>query len=186
MSPEILLQTERLYFRRLTSEDVGLLFELDSDPETMRFISRGEPTPRDRIENVIMPRVLGYYRPWPPQGFWIAHLRDTKEFVGWFHLRPDKITPDEMELGYRLKRNVWGRGLATEGSRALVERGFGEWGYPKICGRTLTVNLASRRVLEKAGLQFEADFIWNEDALPGWTAEERKGVKYAARRQTRS
>jgi len=186
MSPEILLQTERLYFRRLTSEDVGLLFELDSDPETMRFISKGEPTPLDGVENVIMLRVRVYYLSWPPQGFWIAHLRDTKEFVGWFHLRPDKITPDEMELGYRLKRNVWGRGLATEASRALVERGFGEWGYPKISGRTLPINLASRRVLEKAGLQFEADFIWNEDALPGWTAEERKGVKYAARRQTRS
>jgi RimJ/RimL family protein N-acetyltransferase len=184
MNPEILLETVRLYFRRLTIEDAGLLFELDSDPETMRFISKGEPTPRDRIDKVIMPRVLGYYRSWPPQGFWIAHLRENQEFIGWFHLRPDKIVPDEMELGYRLKRSVWGRGLATEGSRALVQRAFGDWDYPKVCARTLAINIASRRVLEKTGLQFEADFLWSEDILPGWTEQERQGAKYSLQKGT--
>src|SRR5438874_249900 len=157
---EILLQTERLYLRRLTAEDAGLLFELDSDPEVMRFISKGEPTPWERIEREIMPLVLGYYRAWPPQGFWIAHLRETDHFIGWFHLRPDKIVPNEMELGYRLKRNAWGRGLATEGARALVAHALNDWSYPKVCARTVAINLASRRVMEKAGLTFESEFFW--------------------------
>ena len=178
-NPEIVVETERMYFRRIRSEDAALLFELDSDPEIMRFISKGQPTPLEQIEQVYIPRMIGYYRFWPPQGFWIAHLLASDEFIGWFHLRPDKITPEEMELGYRLKRKVWGRGLATEGSRALVARSFADWGYPKICARTLAIHVASRRVMEKAGFQFEADFLWSEDVLPGWTPEERKGVKYA-------
>lgn len=179
MAREILFETERIYLRRLKVDDAGLLFELDSDPETMRFISKGQPTPRNRIDEVIMPRILGYYRSWPPQGFWIAHLRGNDEFIGWFHLRPDKITPVEMELGYRLRRSMWGQGLASEGAHRLVEKSLGEWGYPKVCARTLQVNLASRRVMEKAGLQFEQNFVWSPHVMPEWNEEERKGVKYS-------
>ena len=144
----------------------------------MRFISKGQPTPLARIEKEYLPRMLGYYRHSPPQGFWAAHLRDTEEFIGWFHLRPDKIEPQAMELGYRLKRKFWGRGLATEGSRALLGNAFGEWRYEMVCARTLAVNLASRRVMEKIGLRFEREFFWGPDVLPGWSEEERRGVKY--------
>jgi RimJ/RimL family protein N-acetyltransferase len=182
VTQEILLQTDRLYLRRVFAEDAQLFYELDSDPEVMRFISKAVPTPRDRIENDIMPRVLSYYRAWPPQGFWIAHLRESNDWIGWFHLRPDKFAPEEMEIGYRLKRSGWGKGFATEGCRALIERSFKEWGYEKISARTLVGNLASRRVMEKAGLQFECEFIWPESVIPGWTEEERRGVKYGLRK----
>ena len=170
-----------MYFRRFRADDAPLLFELDSDPEVMRFISKGNPPPLERIKNEILPRLLAWYEQSPPQGFWAAHLHDTSDFIGFFHLRPDKIVPEEMELGYRLKRNVWGRGLATEGSRALLERAFSEWNYEKVCARTLAGNLASRRVMEKAGLTFECDFICGAEALPGWTEEERRAVKYSIR-----
>ena len=179
-SKDILFETERLYLRRLWPEDVGLLFDLDCDPEVMRFISKGQPTPMARMQNEYLPRILSYYRSWPPLGFWVAHLRASDEFIGWFHLRPDRMQPHEMELGYRLKRSVWGRGLATEGSRALIEKAFGPWGYRRVCARTLVVNLASRRVMEKAGLSFEHEFLWGLDVLPGCSEEERRGVKYSA------
>ena len=169
-----------MYFRRFRPEDAQLLFELDSDPEVMRFISKGQPTPLARIQNEFIPRFLDYYGQSPPRGFWAAHLREGNEFTGWFHLRPDKISPEEMELGYRLKRGAWGRGLATEGSRALVAKAFNEWGYPKVCARTLAGNRASRRVMEKAGLFFESDFIYRTETLPGWAEEERRAVKYSA------
>jgi RimJ/RimL family protein N-acetyltransferase len=104
------------------------------------------------------------------------------DWAGWFHLRPDKFDSDEMELGYRLKRNAWGRGLATEGSRALIQRSFDEWNYEKISARTLVENKASRRVMEKAGLQFECEFTWPESVFSGWKEQERRGVKYSLRR----
>ena len=175
----ILFETERMYFRQFRAEDAQLLFELDSDPEVMRFISKGQPTPLNRIQNEFIPRFLEYYRQSPPQGFWAANLRRNHEFMGWFHLRPDRISPREMELGYRLKRSVWGRGLATEGARALLERALEEWGYARICARTLAGNLASRRVMEKVGLKFEAEFFYGENVLPGWTETERRAVKYS-------
>ena len=168
-----------MYFRRFRADDAPLLFDLDNDPEVMRFISKGKPTPLERIEKDIHPRILAWYEQSPPRGFWAAYLRDTDAFIGFFHLRPDKITPEEMELGYRLKRNVWGRGLATEGSRVLLGRAFSEWSYEKVCARTLAGNLASRRVMEKAGLTFECDYIYGEETLPGWTEEERCAVKYS-------
>jgi RimJ/RimL family protein N-acetyltransferase len=177
-SPQILLRTERMYLRRFRLEDDRILHELDSDPEVMRFISKGQPTSMERIQTDIMPRLLQYYTLSPPQGCWAAHLLENGEFIGWFHLRQDKITPEDMELGYRLKRVVWGRGLATEGSRALVERAFLEWNYPTVSARTVVANLGSRRVMEKAGLRFESEFLWSVGALPGWTDDERRGVKY--------
>jgi RimJ/RimL family protein N-acetyltransferase len=174
----VLLETDRLFLRPVSAEDAGLFHELDSDPEVMRFISKGIPTSREKIESDIMPRVLSHYRAWPPQGFWVAHLRESDDWIGWFHLRPDKFAPEEMEIGYRLKRTAWGKGFATEGALDLVERSFREWGYLKISARTLIGNQASRRVMEKVGLRFESEFIWPEGALPGWSEEERRGVKY--------
>ena len=62
------------------------------------------------------------------------------------------------ELGYRLRRAYWGRGLATEGSRALVAYGFDRLGLRRIVAQTMTVNAASRRVMEKAGLAYVRTF----------------------------
>jgi len=176
------LETDRMYFREFRDADAQLLFELDSDPEVMRFISKGEPTPLARIRNEFIPKHLDSYRRRPPQGFWAAHLRESGAFIGWFHLRPDKISEREMELGYRLQRPVWGRGLATEGSRSLLDKSFNEWGYEKVCARTLVNNMASRRVMEKAGLCFECEFHYDTNVLPGWTEQDRCAVKYSITR----
>ncbi len=59
-----------------------------------------------------------------------------------------------MELGYRLRRSAWGKGYATEASRALIEKGFRELGVQRVFAFTMVVNTASRRVMEKAGLKF--------------------------------
>lgn len=171
-----------MFFRELVPEDLTQLLELDQDPEVMRFISKGVPTSRETYEQDYLPRMLSYQNQNPPRGFWAAHRREDGRFIGWFHLRPDKITPEEMELGYRLARQAWGAGLATEGSRALIEKGFDEWGCDQISARTLVVNLASQRVMQKAGLVFESEFLYGEELLPGWTEPERRAVKYSRTR----
>jgi len=168
-----------MYLRRFRADEAQLLFELDSDPEVMRLISKGQPTSMSRIQNDILPRFLAYYAQSPPRGFWAGHFLSNNEFIGWFHLRPDKIDKEEMELGYRLRRAAWGQGLATEGSRALVEGAFEKWNYPKVSARTLALNKASQRVMEKAGLKFEREFFWSAEVLPEWSEEERRGVKFA-------
>ncbi|MDQ1519698.1 MAG: hypothetical protein QOI55_771, partial [Actinomycetota bacterium] len=106
--------TERLRLRALTLDDVDLLVALDSDPEVMRYINGGRPTPRAETEAVVR-RSLDHR--------WLAFERSTGAFVGWFGLRPSG-TARERELGYRLRQETWGNGYATEGSRALIVAAF--------------------------------------------------------------
>ncbi len=172
-----------MYFRQFQDTDAVLLFELDNDPEVMRFITKGRPTPMAKIQNEIIPKFLNYYRQSPPQGYWAAHLREDGDFIGWFNLGPNTLGGPEMALGYRLKRIAWARGLATEGSRALLEKAFREWGYEKVCAHTMADNLASRRVMEKAGLRFECKFYYETDLFHGWVEQgERRAVKYSITR----
>jgi RimJ/RimL family protein N-acetyltransferase len=175
---QIFLETERLVLRRFTNDDVDNLVELDSDPQVMRFINGGRPTPRDEIENEVLPAFLGYYERSAGYGFWAAVERSTGRFVGWFHFRPaEGALPREVELGYRLRRSAWGKGYATEGSRALIDKGFAELGVQRVVAFTMVVNVASRRVMEKAGLRFVRIFHqpW-PDSIEG---EEEGDVEYA-------
>jgi len=174
---QAVLETERLVLRRFTGDDVDNLVELDSDPEVMRFITGGRPSSRAEIENVIMPAFLGYDERFGGLGFWAAVERSTGQFVGWFHLRPAEGAGDDVELGYRLRRSVWGKGYATEGSRAMIEKAFAEYGARRVFASTMVVNVASRRVMEKAGLRFVRIFHqpW-PDRIEG---EEEGDVEYA-------
>lgn len=172
-----------MYFRPFQAADAQLLFELDSDPEVMRFVTQGQTTPLGQIKEEIIPLLLGYQGQSPPRGYWAAHLRDTADFIGWFHLRPGATSPDEVDLGYRLKRSVWGRGLATEGARALIKKALGDWGYRKVTAHTMAANLASCRVLEKAGLRFEREFHYGGAMLGNWiVGDEQRTVKYSISR----
>jgi RimJ/RimL family protein N-acetyltransferase len=150
---QVFLETERLLLRRFTEADVDNLFDLDSDPEVMRFINGGTPTPRDVIESDILPRFLWYYERFAGYGFWAAIEKATGEFLGWFHFRPaEGASPDEVELGYRLRKAAWGQGYGTEASRALIRKGFTELGVRRVVAGAFADNIASRRVMEKAGL----------------------------------
>jgi len=179
---DVLLETDRLILRRFTDADVDNLVDLDADPEVMFFINAGTPTPREEIERDVLPRFLWYYDNWPAWGFFAAIDKATSDFIGWFHLRPDPDdgVADEPELGYRLRRPAWGKGFATEGSRALVDLAFSDLGTTRVFATTMAVNVASRRVMEKAGLRFirlfQADWPVR---IPG---DEHGDVEYAITR----
>jgi RimJ/RimL family protein N-acetyltransferase len=175
---QIFTETERLVLRRFGADDIDNLVELDSDPQVMRFINGGRPTPREEIENEVLPAFLGYYERYAGYGFWAAVERSTGRFVGWFHFRPaEGALPEEVELGYRLRRSAWGMGYATEGSRALIDKGFSELGVHRVVASTMVVNVASRRVMEKAGLRFVRIF---HQAWPDYIEGEEEGdVEYA-------
>ena len=178
----ILLETTRLRLRRFTPGDVDRLVELDSDPEVMRYITYGVPTPRAVYEDVILPRWFAIYEQTPELGYWAAEDAGSSEFLGWFHLRPDRFDAGEQELGYRLARPAWGRGLATEGAAAVIGHGFTKVGAAKISARTLAGNQRSQRVMRKCGLAFECDFAYPEDVIQGRDEVERAAVKYSITR----
>jgi len=150
----IILKTPRLVIRQFTEDDVDNLSNLDSDPEVMRFLTGGRPIPREEIRDRIIPFNLGVYDRLDRLGTWAAESTATGEFLGWFHFRPGHGSDDiaNIELGYRLRRSSWNKGYATEGSRALVSMGFTDLGVERVFALTMTVNTASRRVMEKCGL----------------------------------
>jgi len=157
------LETPRLILRQFTADDLDSLVSLDADPAVMHFITAGVPTSRDELASDYIPAYLAYYERGNRWGFWVAEEKDTGRFLGWFHLRPHAGDPeDEPELGYRLIAAAWGQGYATEGSVALIDKAFTQLGAQRVYAHTMAMHTASRRVMEKAGLQlvrtFKADW----------------------------
>ena len=71
-------------------------------------------------------------------GLWAAIEKSTGAFLGWFAFHPlEGCGSDEVELGYRLKKSSWGKGYATEGSRALIRKGFAELGVRRVFAQTM-------------------------------------------------
>ena len=195
----ILLQTKRLILRRFTKADADHLYDLDNDPQVMRYINGGAPTPRDVILNDLLPVFLRYDERRPGLGFWAAVEKAQAAaeaapaaggFIGWFSFRPSIDVPDEVILGYRLRRAAWGKGYATEGARALIDKGFAEWGVQRVVATTYEYNLASRRVMEKVGMTLVRRFritpqdILRSDTYHAPSAEVWDGddVEYALER----
>ena len=178
---QIFLETERFVLRRFTESDVDNLLDLDGDPEVMRFLTGGRPTPREEIQTGTLPRFIHYYERFTDFGFWAAVEKPTGEFLGWFEFHPPEgDDPEEVELGYRLRRSAWGKGYATEGSRALIQKGFTELGVRRVFAWTMAVNTASRRVMEKSGLTLVRKF--HEEWPDPIEGAERGEVEYALRK----
>jgi len=145
------LVTDRLVLRTLTLDDVANIVELDADPAVREFLDPDETTEAGARAWLIS--LAEKYPPGSTRGFWAAE--EGGRFIGWFHLRPAHDT-GECELGYRLRRQAWGRGLATEGSRALLELA-----NERVIARTMIINRRSRRVMEKLGMTVVREFPYH-------------------------
>lgn len=142
------LRTERLFLTRLGSAHLDDLVRLDSDPEVMRFINGGIPTTREQYLEELLPRLTAWDE--HPYGFLAAY--EEGRFVGWFHLRPSVFDASVLEVGYRLERAAWGRGLATEGAKALVRYAFETLDRTSVDACADPRNVASTRVMAKCGM----------------------------------
>lgn len=141
------LWTHRLRLRPWREGDAPALAAMNADPEVMRYVGSG-PKPyhvalAQARETIAENRDDGL-------GLWAIEARASGSFHGWVGLFP-LDGGDEIELGYRLPRASWGRGIATEAGRRLVAYGFADLGLERIAAITDTRNFASRRVLEKLG-----------------------------------
>ncbi|SIS19030.1 GNAT family N-acetyltransferase [Williamsia sterculiae] len=148
----MIIETDRMVLRPITTADADQLVRLDSDPTVMRYVSGGTPTPADTIAEWVIPRAIDEMARRPGVGIWAA-VDVRMGFAGWFSLRaPRHSRGPELELTYRLRRNLWGCGLGTEGSRAMMTLAFGELGTLRVFAGTMAANTASRRVMEKSGM----------------------------------
>jgi RimJ/RimL family protein N-acetyltransferase len=185
------LETERLVLRRFTNDDVDNLCELDSDPEVLRFINGGTPTPRHVIQEGILPGFLSFYERYEELGFWAAVEKTSGEFVGWFALHPEGgRDAHDLALGYRLRRKCWGRGYGTEVTKALIHKAFADLAARRVFACTYSENIASRRVMEKSGMKLARTYRMTPTELASamthvstravWPSED---VEYAVDRE---
>lgn len=178
------LETDRLRLRRFTPDDLDALYALDGDPDVIRWTSLdGRRAPYAFYRDVLLPRNLAFYEKYVGYGYWVAIEQATGGFLGWFHFRPARDDPDEIELGYRLCQSAWGRGFATEGSRALIRKGFAELGTARVSATALAGNRASIRVMEKAGLRHERDYTYTFTDSKTGQVTGYPAVKYALNRR---
>ena len=145
------LQTARLILRRWSPEDHEPFVLMNMDPAVMEhfpaLLSRTETEAAiDRIEAHFAE--CGF-------GLWAAEIRESGEFIGYIGMASPRFqahfTPC-VEIGWRLKHDYWGKGLATEGAQAAVRYAFTDLGLDEIVSFTVPANVRSRRVMEKLGM----------------------------------
>lgn len=175
------IETERMVLRPIGPDDVDDLVALHNDPAVMRYLGRCDET-AEHVRDVLLP----YYRSLDESGdgysYRAAIERDGGAFLGWFLFRASRRDPQPgvIEVGYRLHRAAWGRGFATEGAAALIDRGFAELPIDEVVADTMTVNAGSRRVMEKLGMRFVRTVHPHyDDPVPG---TEHGDVLYAITR----
>lgn len=150
----IIFETDRLIIRRYTLADDENFFRLNGDAEIMRYIRE----PRDRTDCLVfLKRNIIYYEQHPLLGRWAMEERSTGIFIGSFAIIPvestDHTRQNEIQLGYALLKEHWGKGYATESTLAGMQYAFEVMKLPKIVAITETANFASQKVLLRCGFR---------------------------------
>jgi RimJ/RimL family protein N-acetyltransferase len=162
-----ILETERLIVREFVEDDAEAFFAFNGDPEVMRFTGEepiaGVEAAREALRSYPDYRERGY-------GRWAVVRKDDDRVIGFNGLKY-LADLDEVDLGYRFRVDCWGRGYATESSRAILDHGFATLGLTRIIGLALPANLASIRVLEKVGMRFEGLCDYEGQRAQRWAIE---------------
>ncbi|MBI3510412.1 MAG: GNAT family N-acetyltransferase [Bacteroidetes bacterium] len=146
-----LFETSRLRFRDMLVADAEILFELNSDPEVIRYTDDPPFNSLEKTRIFIEERLAAYAK--AGYGRWIAELKENKEVIGWCGLKFVE-EKKETDVGYRFFRKFWGKGYGTESCGAALEYGFEKLGVKKIFAEARKENAASIRIMEKCGMKF--------------------------------
>ena len=144
-----MLETERLIMRPLVESDVDEIFAMRSDEEIMRFIR--EPQARDESFDWIKLVSARWHK--DKLGFCAVIEKKSQKFLGWCGIWRLKET-GEIEIGYAIDKANWGKGFATEAAERFMRYAFEQLNAEKIVAVARPENTASRRVMEKLGMQF--------------------------------
>lgn len=159
MLPVPSIKTSRLVLRDWRDDDFPAFRALNLDREVRRYFPNVlMPYESDALAKKLRDRLQT--NGW---GFWAVELVAESRFIGFVGLDRPSFAPfaSQVELGWRLSRDVWGRGYATEAAEAAVTFGFTTLGLRELIAFTVPSNLPSRRVMQKLGMQRDeaADFL---------------------------
>jgi ribosomal-protein-alanine N-acetyltransferase len=152
-----ILKTSRLTLREFTIDDADALATVLSDPETMRFY----PAPYDRagVEQWIERNRQRYSN--DGVGLWACELNDTQQFIGDCGIIVQRVEGERLyEIGYHLRRDMWGKGLATEAASACRDWAFAHLQTDRLISLIRPENLPSRHVAERNGMTIWKEVTW--------------------------
>jgi RimJ/RimL family protein N-acetyltransferase len=143
------LETERLWLRPRGVADMPAIMAMSADAEVMRYLTG----PGDDIAAFHARTLARVTRDdGPGLGAWSLFAKAAPdEFLGWVSLNPMPETPEDIELGYRMVRAAWGRGLMREAAAAALAHGFGSVGLAEIVAIVHPDNLRSQAVVGRLG-----------------------------------
>lgn len=156
---KIITSTSRLILREFSIEDGVHFFNLNKDPEVIKYT--GDPAFNSVSEAELFVKNYSAYKNYG-YGRWAVCLKESQEFLGFCGLKyypKDKIT----EVGFRFFKNQWNKGYATESTLACLSYGFTELKLKEIYAQVHKENHASQRVIEKCGLHFVKEFIYHSE-----------------------
>ena len=149
MFMKMIFETDRLILREFEITDAEPMFELNSDPDVLRYTG---DTPFESVEAT--KDFLLKYPDYRKSGYgrWAMVPKQDNSFIGWcgIKLNEEGFT----DLGFRIFKTEWNKGYTTEAARASLEYGFKNLGIKEIIGRAAEENKASIRVLEKIGMEY--------------------------------
>jgi ribosomal-protein-alanine N-acetyltransferase len=149
-----IIETERLRLRSFEIEDAEPLHQILAGKDMLRYFPSPGPPDLARVQRLIS-RQIDHWEEYG-YGWWAVEDLQTQQLLGWNGLQYLPET-DEIEIGYLLAQPYWGKGLATEGAKVGINFAFDQLLIPIIIGIVHPDNIASQRVLEKIGLQFEQE-----------------------------
>ena len=160
------LSTGRLVLRPVGVGDLDLMVDLNSDAAVMTYV-RGRPASSDESAAKWRQRLAHQSDAGRGLGYWAGFEAGT--FVGWWSASSFEGRSDISGVGYRLCAAGWGRGLATEGARAMIRQAFSCRDIDRVVASTMAANSGSRRVLEKVGMTQYASWAASPDRqrVPG-------------------
>ncbi|MFC5831187.1 GNAT family N-acetyltransferase [Nonomuraea insulae] len=158
----ISLTTERLLLRSPNEDDIDPLATMNADPEVMRYIGDGSVLPLDRDRTAA--GIVRAQGEWEERGFGMVSVivRETGQYTGWVTLTVPTFLPEilpAVEIGWRLSRQHWGAGYATEAAGALLRFGLVDCGLDRVVSIRHVDNLRSKRVMDKIGMRFGLETV---------------------------
>jgi [ribosomal protein S5]-alanine N-acetyltransferase len=145
-----IFETDRLIIRQFTKDDYENYFILHGDPQVMQYIRPAED--REACDKRFEDSIL-HATPHDYLGRWAVDEKESGRFVGCFVICPIPKQEERIQLGYSFIPEVWGRGYATEASKAGVDYFYNRTPLTEIYGVTEIPNIASQKVLLKAGFK---------------------------------
>ena len=162
---KIHVETDRLILRDIEEYDAAGIFKLDSDPDVHEYLGK---KPIQRIEAAV--EAIAYIRKQYQQngiGRWAIMDKETEDFIGWTGLKYEQSLRKEFsyyDLGYRLRKEYWGKGIATETAMASLQYGFERLNLKEIGAAAAVEHLASNKILSNIGMQQIETFDFEGEA----------------------